>query len=743
LLLACSRDPNIQKQKYFKGGMQYLQAGKYREAAIDFENAIQIDQRFAEAHYELAQCYLGESVWNGAYQELLVAVNLQPQNADALTGLAKLLQAGGKFQDARDRAAAALAVKPDSFDAQLEIASADAALGNEDLATHEAQKAIETSPSRSEGYVALALIQIKAKKLNEAEASFHRAISANPGFLPARLLLGDLYQQQGRGQEAEQQYNAAITAAPKNPAPRGALARYYLAQGRKSDAERVAAEGKSAVGDDPRGYRILGDYYVGIGDSQKALAEFSSLFEAHPNDLGVKRTYIQLLISQNRAEDANSLNEQILKDNSGDLEALIVRGQLLIRNGMPNEAIFALQTAAKNSPDNAVSHFYLGVAYSQTGMAEQAENEWRTAVRLAPSFMDAQRVLASLALSRNDWSWLADIAGQLIQTQPRAPLGYVYRGMERAARGDETLAEVNFSKAMELSPGDAAGYIGIAKLRLMQKRPADAEMQLRQALAHDPNSSEALSTLVLVDLQQKQPSKALAAVREQIAKSPNNSEFYTVMGSLLLNSKDEAGAEAAMQKAVDLNSNNVNAFIELAQIHLRRGSAEQAVADYQQALQKNPRDIRLHLAFGSLQETRGNWEQAQKLYRQALEIKPDDPAVANNLAYLLIEHGGDKSVVLSLAQAARKGLPNLASTADTLGWAYYYQGVFASAVTALQAAIKDSPENPTYHYHLGLAYQKTKDSVQAREQLERALKLHPSPEQEAEIRKALSENAGG
>jgi tetratricopeptide (TPR) repeat protein len=743
LLSGCSRDPNVKKQKYFKEGMQYLQAGKYREAAIDFENAIQLDQRFAEAHYELAQCYLGQSIWNGAYQELLLTVNLQPQNADALTGLAKLLLAAGKPQDARDRAAASLAAKPDNFEAQLQISSADAALGNLDLATREAQSAIHTAPNRPEGYVGLALIQMKEKKLNDAETSFQKAVSVNPAFLPAHLLLGDFYQQQERWQDSEQQYNAAIAAAPDNPAARGALARYYLARGRKDDAEHTMTDARSAVAHDPRGYRMLGDYYIGVGDFGKALAEFSSLSQTHPQDIGVKRTYIQILMSQNRADEANTLNEQILKENPGDLEALIIHGQLLMRNGHPNEAVFALQNAVKNAPDNAVGHFYLGVAYNQAGMAQQAESEWRTAARLAPSLVDAQRVLAALALSRSDWSWLAEIAGQLIQEQPRSPLGYVYRGMERAARGDQAVSEINFSKAMELSPGDAAGYIGMAKLRIMQKRPGDAEMELRQALAHDPNSSDALNSLVLLDMQLKQPSKALAAVREQITKSPSNSEFYMLLGGLLVNAKDMGGAEAAMQKAVDLNPNNVNAFLALAQLHARRGAADQAVGDYQLAMQKNPRDVRLHLALGSLQEDRGNWQQAQSLYQRALQIKPDDAAVANNLAYLLIEHGGDKALALSMAQTARNGLPNAGNTADTLGWAYFYQGVFPSAVTALELAIRDSPENPTYHYHLGLAYQKTKDSARAKAQLKRALELHPTSALETEIRKALSENAGG
>src|ERR1051326_8001319 len=55
---ACSRDPNLRKQKYFQSGRNYFEKGKYREASIEFVNAIKIDPRYAEAHHQLAETYL-------------------------------------------------------------------------------------------------------------------------------------------------------------------------------------------------------------------------------------------------------------------------------------------------------------------------------------------------------------------------------------------------------------------------------------------------------------------------------------------------------------------------------------------------------------------------------------------------------------------------------------------------------------------------------------------------------------
>ncbi len=63
ILSACSRDPNVLKQRHFAKGEAYFQRGEYPEAAIEFQNAIQIDSFYSQAHYELAQVYLKQGDW--------------------------------------------------------------------------------------------------------------------------------------------------------------------------------------------------------------------------------------------------------------------------------------------------------------------------------------------------------------------------------------------------------------------------------------------------------------------------------------------------------------------------------------------------------------------------------------------------------------------------------------------------------------------------------------------------------
>src|SRR5260370_35894529 len=114
LTAGCSRDVNAQKQKFFESGNQYLQQGKYAEAAIQFQNAIQKDGKFAAAHFQLAKCYVEENLWPLAFRELSITIQIEPRKLDAELALANLLFEAKQFDSSRERAGIVLQQYPDS-----------------------------------------------------------------------------------------------------------------------------------------------------------------------------------------------------------------------------------------------------------------------------------------------------------------------------------------------------------------------------------------------------------------------------------------------------------------------------------------------------------------------------------------------------------------------------------------------------------------------------------------------------
>jgi len=104
MLSACTLDPNKKKLGYLNRGEKYFKAGDYRSAEIEFRNAIVLDPKFEQAHYQLARTYLKLSYLNDAFRELQTTVGLNSENSEAELQLAGVLLRGQQYQQAQQLA---------------------------------------------------------------------------------------------------------------------------------------------------------------------------------------------------------------------------------------------------------------------------------------------------------------------------------------------------------------------------------------------------------------------------------------------------------------------------------------------------------------------------------------------------------------------------------------------------------------------------------------------------------------
>jgi tetratricopeptide (TPR) repeat protein len=453
---------------------------------------------------------------------------------------------------------------------------------------------------------------------------------------------------------------------------------------------------------------------------------------------------VQLLILKNRADEANKLNEEILKAHPKDEEALTYRGEIQLAQGKSADAVRTLQAVVNSDPDMAVAHYQFGLALSQTGDLDHAATEWREATRVRPDMIEAHRMLALYSAQKGDLRTLQETASKVIGLQPAAVDGYALRAAALIGQKQFSGAEQDARKAIEVAPQAAAGYLQMGNLAAAQQKFSQAESWYHQALSRDKDSLDALRGLTTIYFSQKQPDKALGAVNQQLAQSPNNSSFYTLLGLVQANKEDSASAIAAYRRALELDKNNSDASLNLARLQAKSGALDDALATCNSGIQNNPKEFGFYMMMGSVYEKKNDLSKAQSSYEKALQVKPDDPLASNNLAYILLETNSNPDLALRLAQTARRGRPELSNIADTLGWAFYQKGIYPSAISMFQEAIKlgaksKEPENATYHYHLGLAYARAAQPTLAKQHLERALKINPNYSGAEEVKKELAQ----
>ena len=77
-LVSCSRDPNVVKKRYLESGNKYFEKARYKEASIQYRNALKRDQKYGAAHYRLALVGLKVGDIGGAVASLEIAAPGEP-----------------------------------------------------------------------------------------------------------------------------------------------------------------------------------------------------------------------------------------------------------------------------------------------------------------------------------------------------------------------------------------------------------------------------------------------------------------------------------------------------------------------------------------------------------------------------------------------------------------------------------------------------------------------------------------
>jgi protein O-mannosyl-transferase len=186
-----------------------------------------------------------------------------------------------------------------------------------------------------------------------------------------------------------------------------------------------------------------------------------------------------------------------------------------------------------------------------------------------------------------------------------------------------------------------------------------------------------------------------AAAQYQIALQEGSDD--PVMHNNLGNALQQEGkldeAIAQFQIAVKINPRYTEAEYDLGNALARQGNTDQAITHYQMALQIHPNYGEAHDNLGIAFMKKGNVTGALAQYQMALQTRPADPAVLNNLAWLLASapeapmRDGRKAVELASQANALTGGEN-PIILKTLATAFAEAGRFPEALGTAQRALQ-------------------------------------------------------
>lgn len=750
LAAACSTDPNVVKKKYLDSGNKYYDKGKYKEALIMYRNALRKDMKYGEAYYRAALTELKLGRIGEAAHSLHRAVELQPNNLDAINRLINLYlnaylgdrkkpkQLVTELKTLSDKLAKS---HPSSFEYHRlmgYLALIDDKL--KDAIVH-FEKANELKPLQPD----LVLVYIQSLsadgRKDEAEKLAYEMLKKDPhvGTVYDALFLE--YLRQNRLADAERILKSKIENNPKVADNYLQLAAHYFASKRRDDMVAVLKRLSDNEKDFPNAPLLVGDFYLRTKDLDSALQNYRAGIKKLPAQKAVfQKREIESLVLQNKIPEAQNVLQDILKDNPKDDEAIAIRASLLMLTGTRDQlqsAINDLQSVVSRMPENPVIRFNLGRAYLSRGNTQQAKIQFEEAVKLRPDYLLPRIALAQILQQQQEYGKVIQATSEVLSYDPQNLQAKLLRTRALIGMGEVKQARAEIDQNIAQNPGLWEAKLQLAALDLAEKKYDAAETAFRQmySTTNDPRALLGLTESYVV---QGRYDSAMQLLDAELKKNPDRLDYRVAHGNIAVRASRFDQAMADYKMAIEKSPRSADIWMRLGETQRRKGDINAAQESFNKAKELAPNNVVPYVQLALMHDAIGHRDQARPLYEQILKLQPDNPIALNNLAYILAESGQDLDQALTMAQRAKQKLPQDPNVADTLGWIYIKKNLSDSAIGIFEELTRKEPQNPTFRYHLGMAMAQKGDKAGARRELNQALANKPSKQEEPKIRELLA-----
>jgi tetratricopeptide (TPR) repeat protein len=494
-------------QRLFDAGAKAQAGGDFRQAAANYDQAEQIDDRFAELRFRRGQCALALKDAGAAQKEFAAARDL-----DALR-----FRSDSRLNDLARREANAEGLLADGERALAE-ASPDGIPGAEFFYDH----VHFTFPGN---YVLARAISEKvelALKLpgnaswpDPAECAQRLGYTPRDTQLALSDILGRLTDVPFTFQADHDDQMRRLTGAARQLPPPNSPASL---RGAQSAAEAALARWPGDAGL----WEQLGEIKQAEGDYAGAAAAARRSLDLVPSSAASWQLYGILLAQGEKYEEAVAAFKQVF---ALDPQAVWARHNLALcleKLGRRDDAMVEFKRALALKPDYGTGWLALGQLYEEMGRTNDAEHCYSAALTNRVNQADDMATLARFCVSRR-WLGLAVTNfAAAIELSPSDPGLRMESGRALAAFGRHDEAARQYLAAVELAPDQAQPHMQLAVELGRLGQPALAEQEFRQTLKLAPDSIEARADLGIALYKQEKLDEARKEFEDVLQRNPRD-----------------------------------------------------------------------------------------------------------------------------------------------------------------------------------------------------------------------------
>jgi len=408
------------------------------QRAVDVLVGVPETDRTARVEYALAASYDLVKKPKEAAAAYKRSLDMEPDNLDAVKGMAAALLLDGQLDEAKKALDTILAAEPQDAQAQIHLSEVQRRQGHYEDALATLEKAKAQAGDNPELSYNEALLYDSLGEFSKATAELDKLIAASTH--PE----GNYSEQEKGNRYLFLDRQASIYREENKPAD--AITAYKL----------IAALGGDFT---VRGYQGEIDTYREAHQFKEATAVAAVAAKEFPKDKNVQLMYAQQLTDAGKVDEGMALAKAQFTGATDDRDVHLQLAVMYIRLRKFKEATAELDTAsttAKRVEEKRYITFLRGELYDKSKQYDLAEAEFRKALAADPKDPAILNYLGYMLADRNEKLPEAlEMIKTAVELDPQNyayldSLGWVYFRM-----GQNTLAEQNLHKAIERSSADA------------------------------------------------------------------------------------------------------------------------------------------------------------------------------------------------------------------------------------------------------------------------------------------------
>ncbi|MCF8060998.1 MAG: tetratricopeptide repeat protein [Deltaproteobacteria bacterium] len=503
----------------------YERSGMWEEAKAAYRAAAKTASgEDVSSLLDLAAFHTRREDYRQALKAVERAASLRKMDLNVRVDKAEVLMLAGRAGEAEEEVDAVLKRFKDHVSANL--------LKGRLLASREAwaealprfERVVRAKPKLAPGHYFRGLCLARRGETALALESLEEAVSLDPAFLSARVLLAGLYlehYEKGHLSRAGEHIRAALRIAPQDPRLLILLGNLRIRQQDLPGAEAVLLHVTRTFPSYAMAHFRLGFVYYLMERRAEALQQFRSALEQDASAVQALPFCVQLLLDENRFEEAAALCDRVashaeasahavavarhLKGKvhlaQGDLPAAermflsaiemepnllpphVLLTRLYLERKRTSELVTHFEAVLSKSPDFLPAYMVLGMVHDQAGERVKANRFYRRALEVKCDFAPAANNLAwNLAVEGVDLDEAFSLARTAKAGMPGDPhvsdtMGWVYYLL-----GHHWKAVGELEQAVSMRPGDPMLNYHLGRVYLEAGEPEKGRVFLIRAL---------------------------------------------------------------------------------------------------------------------------------------------------------------------------------------------------------------------------------------------------------------------